>query len=56
MLTETECLARAVDMDRKSKLCAGVLVRDEFLGLARQWRDLARMAAWQDAWSRSTAI
>ena len=48
MLTEQQCLAKAVEMDERALEAACSTRRADFLAMARSWRGVAWQAAWQD--------
>ena len=49
MRTEAECLAKAVDLERRAALCEGPVAKADFLHMAECWRQVASQATWQDA-------
>lgn len=49
MRNEEECLAKAAEMERQAQQCDGPAAIAEYRNMARRWRDVARQAAWQDA-------
>lgn len=55
MLTASECLARATEMDDRAAKTSGH-DREEFLRLALGWRYAAQMALWQDKWEMHNVI
>jgi hypothetical protein len=48
MLTETECLAKAVEMDAKALQSMGLASHANYVRLAAGWRHVGAQAAWQD--------
>jgi hypothetical protein len=48
MRTAAECLAKAADMERLAETCDAGALKTSWLYMALCWRDVARMAAWQD--------
>ena len=49
MMSTSDCLAHATDMDSHAARCAGS-ARAPYLRLAIVWRRVARMAEYQDEW------
>ena len=51
MLTSKECLAKADELDAVAGAYRTADGRAQYRTMAASWRDLARQAAWQDAFS-----
>jgi hypothetical protein len=49
MRSAAECLAQAIDMERRARLCAVPDLRADLLSMAQDWRYVAQLALWQDA-------
>lgn len=52
MRSAEDCLAEAVDMERRAGLC-GAAERAELLSMAHTWRNIAQQALWQDTYEAS---
>ena len=49
MYSAAECLAQAADMERRASLCAAPDLQADLLSMAQDWRYVAQLALWQDA-------
>jgi hypothetical protein len=48
MRSAKDCLAKAIDMERRAGACAAA-ERAELLSMAHTWRNIAQQALWQDS-------
>lgn len=51
MLTAEQCLAHAIDCDRRALACDQENLSAEIRGMGETWRYIARQAEWQDAFT-----
>jgi hypothetical protein len=49
MRSAAECLVQAADMERRARLCAAPNLQADLLSMAQDWRYVAQLALWQDA-------
>jgi hypothetical protein len=50
MRSAEDCLAKAIDMERRAADCVVVAERAELLSMAHTWRNIAQQALWQDSY------
>ena len=54
MRNAKDCLARAIEMERRAGACGAGCLATELLSMAQTWRYLAQQALWQDAFIAQT--
>jgi hypothetical protein len=50
MLSAAQCLAKADEMEARARAITDKYVRNSYLETAKQWREVAAMAEWQETW------
>jgi hypothetical protein len=53
MRTSLECDAKAVEMDALALHCTSEIAKGDYGTMAGHWRDLAKRAAWQEAFTKA---
>lgn len=54
MHSAAECLAQAADMERRASLCPVSDLQADLLSMAQDWRYVAQLALWQDAFDAAS--
>lgn len=51
MRSAGHCLAKAIEMDATAAVCNCTVASADYTQMAMRWRELAKIAAWQDRWT-----